>query len=53
MGVCVDQLCKDLALLTEDEEWKITWIKGFSASSQKPKTWKGTMALAIKLIEKP
>jgi len=53
MGVCVDQLCKDLALLTEDEEWKITWIKGFSASTQKPKTWKGTMALAIKLIEKP
>lgn len=51
MGVCVDQLCKDLAFLTADDQWKIVWIKGFSADTQKPKTWKGTMALAIQLIE--
>ena len=50
MGVCVDQLCKDLVLLTGDESWKITWIKGFGTPEQKNlKRMKGTMGLAIKL----
>jgi hypothetical protein len=49
MGVCVDQLCKDLAFLTEDESWKITWIKGFGTPEQKPKRMKATVGLAIKL----
>ena len=48
MGICVDQLCKDLVLLTRDESWKITWIKGFGTPEQKPKRMKGTMGLAIK-----
>lgn len=49
MGICVDQLCKDLAFLTEDEGWKITWIKGFGTPEQKPKKMKSTVGLAIKL----
>jgi len=49
MGVCVDHLCKDAALLTGDETWKITWIKGFGTEGQTPKKSKGTMALAIRL----
>ena len=49
MGICVDQLCKDLAFLTEDESWKITWIKGFGTTDQRPKKMKGTVGLAIKL----
>jgi len=49
MGVCVDQLCKDLAFLTEDENWKIIWIKGFGTPEQRPKKMKATVGLAIKL----
>jgi hypothetical protein len=49
MGICVDQLCKDLVLLTGDKNWKITWIKGFGTPEQKPKRMKATMGLAIKL----
>ena len=49
MGICVDQVCKDLAFLTGDEHWKITWIKGFGTPEQKPKKMKGTVGLAIKL----
>jgi hypothetical protein len=47
MGVCVDQLCKDLALLSGDKQWQITWIRGFGAAGQMPKRWKGTFGLAI------
>jgi len=53
MGICVDQLCKDMALLTGDEQWKINWIKGYGADTQKPKVWKATVGLAIQLREKP
>ena len=49
MGVCVDQLCKDAALLTGDTSWIIKWIKGFGSEDQTPKRAKGTCALAIKL----
>jgi len=49
MGICVDQLCKDLAFLTEDERWQITWIKGFGTPEQRPKRMKATVGLAIKL----
>ncbi len=52
MGICVDQLCKDLAMLTGNERWKITWIKGFGADTQTPKTFKGTVGLAIQLNPK-
>jgi len=49
MGICVDQLCKDLALLTGDGDWKIRWIKGFGTPDQKPKKMKATVGLAIQL----
>ena len=49
MGVCVDQLCKDIAFLTGDDQWKITWIKGFGTEEQIPKKGKGTLGLAIRL----
>ena len=52
MGICVDQLCKDMALLTGDEKWKVNWIKGFGADTQTPKVWKATVGLAIQLREK-
>ena len=47
MGICVDQLCKDIAFLTGDDTWKITWIKGFGTEDQTPKKVKGTLGLAI------
>jgi len=49
MGICVDQLCKDLCFLTGDKEWKITWIKGFGSPDQTPKRFKAVAGLAIKL----
>ena len=49
MGICVDQLCKDLSFLTGDQNWKITWIKGFGTPEQKPKKMKATAGLAIRL----
>jgi hypothetical protein len=52
MGICVDQLCKDLVLLTGDKSWKITWIKGFGAPEQKPKRMKATVGLAITINKK-
>jgi len=47
MGVCVDQLCKDAAVLTGDRGWIIKWIKGFSSPEQTPKKSKTTAGLAI------
>ena len=52
MGICVDQLCKDLAFLSGDAEWKISWIKGFSAPTQTPKKSKATVGMAIRLNTK-
>jgi predicted metal-binding protein len=49
MGLCVDQLCKDLSFLTGDRAWKITWIKGFGTNDQTPKRFKGVSGLAINL----
>jgi predicted metal-binding protein len=49
MGICVDQLCKDIAFLTGDDTWKITWIKGFGTENQTPKKAKGNIGLAIKV----
>jgi len=53
MGICVDQLCKDMALLAGDEKWKINWIKGYGTDTQMPKVWKATMGLALQLRGKP
>ncbi len=49
LGVCVDQICKDCALLTGDNTWPITWIKGFGGPNQSPMQSKATIALAVKL----
>ena len=49
LGVCVDQVCKDCALLTGDNTWPITWIKGYGGPNQSPMQCKTTVALAIKL----
>jgi predicted metal-binding protein len=49
MGICVDQLCKDISFLTGDPTWKITWIKGFGTEDQTPKKAKGNLGLAIKV----
>ena len=49
MGICVDQICKDLALLTGDPSWIITWIRGFGTPDQKPKRFKGVAGLSLRL----
>jgi len=49
MGICVDRLCSDLALLTGDARWKLTWLKHFGLPQQSPKKWKYVEALAVKL----
>jgi predicted metal-binding protein len=51
MGICVDRLCSDLALLTGDPRWRLTWLKHFGLPQQKPEKWKYVEALAVKLPE--
>ena len=51
MGICVDRLCSDLALLTGDPRWRLTWLKHFGLPQQTPKKWKYVEALAVKLPE--
>lgn len=48
-GICVAQLCDDLALLTGDHAWKLTWLRHFGLPQQQPKTWKYVEAIAIRL----
>jgi predicted metal-binding protein len=50
MGICVDRLCSDLALLTGDPRWRITWLKHFGLPQQTPKKWKYVEAIAVKLF---
>jgi hypothetical protein len=49
MGICVDRVCSDLALLTGDVRWRLTWLKHFGLPQQTPKKWKYVEALAVKL----
>jgi len=49
MGIPVAQLCRDMALLTEDKAWEIKWIKHFGLPNMTPKKWKVVFALAVKL----
>ena len=51
MGICVDRLCSDLALLTGDPRWRLTWLKHFGLPQQTPEKWKYVEALAVKLPE--
>jgi len=51
MGICVDRLCSDLAQLTGDARWKLSWLKHFGLPQQTPKKWKYVEALAVKLPE--
>jgi len=48
-GICVARLCDDLALLTGDRAWKLTWLRHFGLPQQRPKTWKYVEAIAIRL----
>ena len=50
MGVCVDRLCSDLAALTDQASWKMTWLKHFGFPQQTPKKWKYVEALSIKVL---
>ena len=52
MKICVDRLCADLALLSGDPRWRITWLKHFGLPQQTPKQWKYVEALAVKLPNK-
>lgn len=49
MGICVDRLCNDLALLTGNKAWKLTWLKHFGLPQQTPAQWKYVEALSIRL----
>jgi hypothetical protein len=51
-GVPVGQLCKDMALCTGNDSWKIRWIKYSGTPRQTPKRWKNTAGLALRLNEK-
>jgi predicted metal-binding protein len=48
-GIPVAQLCKDLAILYGDEDWKIRFMKYYGTSRQSHKEWKLTFGLAVKL----
>lgn len=49
MGICVDRLCADLALVTGDARWRLTWLRHFGLPQQTPKKWKYVLALAVLL----
>jgi len=48
-GICVDRLCSDLALLTNNPAWRLTWLKHFGFPQQTPRKWKYVEALAVRL----
>jgi hypothetical protein len=48
----VGQFCKDMALLTGDEGWKIKWKKYTGTPHETPKRWKTTGGIAIRLSER-
>ena len=49
LGIPVAQLCRDMALLTNDKSWELTWIKHWGLEAQWPKVWKVHFGIAIKL----
>ena len=49
MGISVESICSDLALLTGQQAWKLKWLKHFGFPQQSPKKWKYVEALAVKL----
>jgi predicted metal-binding protein len=49
MGICVEMLCNDLALLSNQNAWKIKWLKHFGLPKQTPKKWKYVVAISVKL----
>lgn len=49
MGICVDRLCSDLALLTGNRAWNLTWLRHFGFPQQKPQKWKYVEAISLKL----
>lgn len=49
VGVPVGQLCKDMALFSDDNDWKIKWIKFYNTPPQSSKHWKLTSGLAVKM----
>ena len=53
MGICVERLCTDLALLTGQNAWKITWLKHFGLPQQTPKKWKYVEAISVKMPKVP
>ncbi len=49
VGIPVGQLCKDMALLTGNDDWKLRWIKYFGTPRQTLKRWKLVSGLAVRL----
>jgi hypothetical protein len=49
LGIPVGQLCKDMALFTGNDDWKIKWIKYTGTPKQTPKQWKTTAGLTVRL----
>jgi hypothetical protein len=49
MGFPVGHLCRDMALMTGDDSWPLTWIKRWGLETQWPKAWKVHFGIAIKL----
>lgn len=48
-GICVDRLCSDLALVTGNRAWKLTWLRHFGLPQQSPKRWKYVVAITVNL----
>jgi hypothetical protein len=49
MGFAMGHLCRDMALITGDASWKLTWIKRWQLETQWPKVWKVHFGVAVKL----
>ncbi|MCX8044527.1 MAG: DUF2284 domain-containing protein [Desulfobacterota bacterium] len=48
-GICVDRMCSDLAVLTGNNAWKLSWIRHFGLPEQRPKFWKYVEAIVLRL----
>ncbi len=47
MGICVDQLCRDMADLSGNKSWRLTWLKHYGLPQQHPKKWKFVEAISV------
>jgi len=49
MGFAMGHLCRDMALMTENDSWELTWIQRWQLKTQSRDLWKVHFGVAINL----